>query len=141
MSIRGSRTVASKPDLFSTFFQQGHIAGLALNLAVIGERDEFWPVRPAGFTHPLAEKRALPLGAVIEIAALEHVQELHAISNPEITGFDGIGYWTVRLVDWERGWENLDALVIGRIEAAWQSDRDPEEAADAVEVALDANGL
>lgn len=48
-----------------------------------------------------------------------------------------VGYWIDKHEEWEAGWEALDPEIRSRIDAAWNSDRDPEEVRDEVEATLE----
>ncbi len=48
-----------------------------------------------------------------------------------------VGYWIDNHKEWEASWQALDPEVKSRIDAAWNSDRDPEEVRDEVEATLE----
>ncbi|MET3926827.1 siderophore-interacting protein [Devosia sp. 2618] len=55
--------------------------------------------------------------------------------------YELVGYWTANGEEWEAKWEALDPAVKSEIDAAWDSDRDPEEVRDEYEATLEKFGL
>lgn len=55
--------------------------------------------------------------------------------------YELVGYWIDQQEQWEAGWEALDADIRAQIDAAWASDRDPEEVQDEVDATLEEHGL
>jgi len=54
--------------------------------------------------------------------------------------YELVGYWVAQH-DWEARYEALDPAIRSRIEAAWESDRDPEEVQDEVDATYELVGL
>lgn len=54
--------------------------------------------------------------------------------------YEIVGYWVAEH-DWDERYEALDPAIKARIEAAWASDRDPEEVQDEVDATFDTVGL
>lgn len=54
--------------------------------------------------------------------------------------YEIVGYWTAQH-DWEQRYEALDPAIKATIEAAWDSDRDPEDVQDEVEATFEKLGL
>jgi len=57
------------------------------------------------------------------------------------THYELVGYWVDKQQEWDARWEALDPATRARIEAAWASDRDPEEVRDEVEASFELLGL
>jgi len=55
--------------------------------------------------------------------------------------YELVGYWVEKQQEWDERWEALDPTVRATIEAAWASDRDPEEVQDEVEASFEKLGL
>lgn len=55
--------------------------------------------------------------------------------------YELVGYWVEKQQEWDARWEALDPTVRTTIEAAWASDRDPEEVQDEVEASFEKLGL
>lgn len=55
--------------------------------------------------------------------------------------YELVGYWTANAEEWEAKWEAIDPAVKAQIDAAWDSDRDPEEVRDEYDDALERFGL
>ena len=55
--------------------------------------------------------------------------------------YELVGYWTANGEEWDRKWEALDPAVKARIDAAWDSGRDPEVVRDEYEATLETFGL
>lgn len=55
--------------------------------------------------------------------------------------YELVGYWIADGETWEAKWEALDPEIKARIDAAWSSDRDPEEVRDEYEATLETLGL
>jgi NADPH-dependent ferric siderophore reductase len=55
--------------------------------------------------------------------------------------YEIVGYWVAQQAEWDAGWKALDPAVRERIEAAWASNRDPEEVRDEVDAAFEQHGL
>ena len=55
--------------------------------------------------------------------------------------YELVGYWVDKQNEWTSRWEALNPEVRKRIEAAWASDRDPEDVRDEVDATFDKLGL
>ena len=47
--------------------------------------------------------------------------------------YELVGYWTAQGEEWDAKWDALDPAIKAQIDAAWDSDRDPEEVRDEYE--------
>jgi NADPH-dependent ferric siderophore reductase len=64
----------------------------------------------------------------------KHVRQ---VLNLPASRYKLVGYWIDNHEVWEATWEALDPQIKSRIDAAWNSDRDPEEVRDEVEATLE----
>lgn len=55
--------------------------------------------------------------------------------------YELVGYWTANGEEWDAKWDAIDPAIKAKIDAAWDSGRDPEEVRDEYEQTLEKLGL